>query len=96
MCQRCTAEYEQIMDRRFHAEPIACPECGPRLTFTEPASGRVCNDRQAVVAAADLLRAGKILALKGLGGYQLFVCADDNAAVERLRERKHRPTKPLR
>lgn len=84
MCRRCADEYSETKNRRFHAEPIACPECGPRL-----------DDAQIVAAAAETLRAGKIVAFKGLGGYQLLVRADDNAAVERLRRRKLRPAKPF-
>lgn len=82
MCECCGEEYANPRDRRFHAEPIACPECGPRLAST---LSRVCTT----------LRQGEIVALKGLGGYQLLVRADRDDAVQRLRERKHRPTKPF-
>lgn len=95
LCPACRAEFEDPGDRRFHAQPIACPLCGPqvRLLGTD-GSERVRGDA-ALSAAARALREGGILALKGIGGYQLMVRADDNAAVDRLRQRKHREGKPL-
>lgn len=94
MCASCAAEYRDVADRRFHAEPIACPRCGPRLSFRESTT-LASEDWLAIVATAEELRAGRIVALKGLGGYQFLVRADDDAAVARLRARKRRPTKPL-
>jgi hydrogenase maturation protein HypF len=94
MCGVCRAEYEDPADRRFHAEPIACPACGPRVALVEKGE-RVAEGDAAMVAAASLLASGAIVALKGLGGYQLAVAADDEAAVRRLRDRKRRPHKPL-
>ena len=95
LCPDCAAEYEAPADRRFHAQPVACPACGPRLVF----EGR---DREAppgatdpLEAAAAVVRSGRILALKGVGGYQLVVDARDGAAVARLRARKGRETKPF-
>ena len=82
LCSACRNEYEDPGDRRFHAEPIACPECGPRLTMP-------------LEEAAGLLREGRIVAVKGLGGYHLACDATDEAAVARLRARKHRDEKPL-
>jgi hydrogenase maturation protein HypF len=84
LCAQCRAEYQHPLDRRFHAQPIACAECGPRLL--EP---------QAIQRACEHLRQGRIVALKGIGGFQLLVRADDVAAIDRLRQRKHRPSKPL-
>jgi len=95
MCSACREEYEDPANRRFHAEPIACPDCGPRLTFFDPATPTLGAEWPALLAAAETLRAGKIVAMKGLGGYQLLVRADDNDAVQRLRQRKHRPAKPF-
>ncbi|HSD23081.1 MAG TPA: carbamoyltransferase HypF [Solirubrobacterales bacterium] len=89
MCERCRAEYEDPADRRFHAEPIACPDCGPQLRL-----GAARGD-EALAAAIALLRAGRIVAIKGLGGYHLACDADSEAAVTRLRARKHREEKPL-
>lgn len=95
MCERCRAEYDDPGDRRFHAQPNACPECGPQLALWDP-SGRVrATRRDALGAAAEAIRNGAIVAVKGLGGYHLMVDARDGAAVERLRERKHREEKPL-
>lgn len=94
MCTRCAAEYHDPGDRRFHAEPIACPRCGPRLSWQEPgAPGATGED--ALAAAVRLIGAGRIVALKGLGGYQLVCDATDAAAVRTLRARKGRPRKPF-
>ena len=82
MCKACRAEYENPADRRFHAQPVACPECGPRLS----------HPVAEVVAA---LRAGRIVALKALGGFQLLCDATDADVLARLRERKGREAKPF-
>ncbi|MHB8387149.1 carbamoyltransferase HypF [Metallibacterium sp.] len=94
MCPACMAEYADPADRRFHAEPIACPTCGPRLSWLD-SHGRLqdCTDAlQAVVAA---LRAGAIVAIKGLGGFHLACDARNADAVLRLRQRKQREVKPF-
>ncbi len=94
MCPRCQAEYEDPEDRRFHAEPTACPVCGPRVWLEE--EGRVtATDAGALEAAARLLRAGKIAAVKGLGGFHLAADARNEAAVATLRNRKGRVAKPF-
>ena len=93
MCEACRAEYEDISDRRYHAQPVACPECGPRVSF---AAGEVRREgAEAIAAAQEMLQAGRIVAVKGLGGFHLACDADNDAAVKRLRERKHREAKPL-
>lgn len=92
LCAVCQAEYADPADRRFHAQPIACPECGPRL-WLEADSEVIDGDP--VEAAALRLRAGKILAVKGIGGFHIACDATSEAAVAELRARKHRPTKPL-
>jgi hydrogenase maturation protein HypF len=94
LCRGCIAEYEDAGDRRFHAEPIACPSCGPRLKSSGLAVTAPADNWKAIVAAA-ALRLGQVVALKGLGGYQLLVRADDDEAILRLRTRKHRPSKPF-
>ena len=95
MCPACRAEYENPLDRRFHAQPVACPACGPRLLFTDAAGTPLAERDAALLAAAAALAAGRIVAMKGLGGFQLLVDARDDAAVARLRARKRRPSKPL-
>lgn len=96
LCEKCRQEYEDPADRRFHAEPIACPGCGPELAFRPAARSPVTSTGEAALAAAvEELRAGRIVALKGLGGYQLACDATAPTAVARLRERKHRWAKPL-
>ncbi len=95
MCAACQAEYDDPTDRRFHAEPIACPECGPTLALLNARGETTAPAGEALRLAAEALRSGGILALKGLGGYQLLVSATDDAAVRRLRERKGRESKPF-
>ena len=94
MCPECRAEYEDPMNRRFHAEPNACWVCGPAVVLRDGSGVEVpCGDP--IGRAADLLAEGKIIAVKGLGGFHLAVDASDDEAVRRLRERKHREEKPL-
>ncbi len=95
MCAACRAEYANPLDRRFHAQPNACPECGPQLALLDPAGVRLAHRHMAIVAAADRLRDGKVVALKGLGGFQLLADARDADAVTELRRRKGRPDKPF-
>ena len=94
MCPECQSEYEDPTDRRFHAEPNACPECGPQLWLTD-SNGNTVPAEDVITAAASALRAGKVLALKGLGGFQLACLATSEETVERLRLRKRRPHKPF-
>ncbi|MBI5064130.1 MAG: carbamoyltransferase HypF, partial [Desulfatitalea sp.] len=94
MCARCQAEYDDPADRRYHAQPNACADCGPRVSLLD-AGGRplACDDP--IAEAARLLKEGRIVAIKGLGGFHLAADALNDAAVERLRGRKHREEKPL-
>jgi hydrogenase maturation protein HypF len=95
MCERCRREYHDPLDRRFHAQPNACSDCGPQLELWNDA-GRVLAKREdALLRTSAALREGKIVAVKGIGGFHLMVLAGDEAAVARLRERKHREEKPL-
>ncbi len=93
LCPACDREYHDPADRRFHAQPNACPVCGPTVTFRDGNTGNMVRGADAIRAAVRLLRGGGILALKGLGGYQLACNALDEAAVVRLRERKRRSNK---
>lgn len=92
MCDACAAEYGDAASRRFHAQPNACPACGPRV-WLEPVFGD--RDAPPIVQAARALREGRVVALKGLGGFHLACDARSAAAVRRLRARKHRPAKPF-
>lgn len=94
LCQACAAEYHDPADRRFHAQPTACPACGPRYEL-HAESGPQLQGRPALEAAAALLRAGKILAVKGLGGYHLACDARQAETVRTLRRRKVREEKPF-
>ena len=102
MCPQCAAEYADPGDRRFHAQPIACPLCGPHAWLENPAGERLGADFIATLGALDALDAvaalierGEIVAIKGLGGFQLACDATDVAAVARLRRRKRRERKPF-
>ena len=94
LCPACRHEYEDPLDRRFHAQPNACPLCGPRLELTDNKGTRVdCND--IIQKTAGFLREGKIVAIKGLGGFLLACNAENAASVAMLRRRKGRPSKPF-
>ncbi|HET6530348.1 MAG TPA: carbamoyltransferase HypF [Actinoplanes sp.] len=94
MCPACRTEYENPADRRFHAQPIACPDCGPRLDL-RTSDGATAHGEDALRAARELLAAGKIVAVKGLGGYHLACDARHAGAVAELRRRKRRGGKPF-
>jgi len=89
MCSACESEYRDPTDRRFHAEPIACPRCGPSLSLDEQPAP------DGIAAVAGLLTQGKVIAIKGLGGYHLACDARNPQAVEALRTRKGRGQKPF-
>ena len=95
MCPACAAEYGDPRDRRFHAQPNACPACGPQLWLEDREGGRVDGVQLTLSRAAEALRSGRVLAVKGLGGFHLMVDARDEGAVVRLRHRKARYAKPL-
>jgi hydrogenase maturation protein HypF len=95
MCASCRTEYEDPGDRRFHAQPNACPVCGPTLRLLGSAGGERVPAGDPLEAAATALRAGAIVAIKGIGGYHLACLAGDERAVSALRERKHREDKPF-
>jgi hydrogenase maturation protein HypF len=94
MCPACQTEYDDPGDRRFHAQPNACPQCGPRV-WLQDENGPVRGHTDPLETAAGLLAVGRILAIKGLGGFHLAVRADSDKAVQRLRRCKNREAKPL-
>jgi hydrogenase maturation protein HypF len=95
LCRDCRTEYEDQTDRRFHAEPISCPACGPRLQLWDVEGQEVARDQEALRQACEIIRTGKVLAVKGVGGFQLWVDACSESAVQWLRLRKARPDKPF-
>jgi hydrogenase maturation protein HypF len=94
MCDACRAEYENPLDRRFHAQPNACPVCGPWLELWV-GDAPVAERGEALRRTRELLRGGRIVAIKGLGGFHLACDAEDDDAVRTLRERKRRSDKPF-
>jgi len=94
MCPQCQAEYDNPLDRRFHAQPNACPKCGPQVELVDN-QGNLVTDSNPIAAASQLLKEGKIVAIKGLGGFLLACDATDDTVVKTLRRRKKRPSKPL-
>ncbi|MBU8848548.1 MAG: carbamoyltransferase HypF [Desulfobacterales bacterium] len=96
MCADCQGEYDDPLNRRFHAQPNACPECGPQVFLTDNKGKRIDSDsNNAVTLAAQYLSRGKIIAVKGLGGFHLACDASSQDAVQSLRLRKVRPHKPF-
>lgn len=95
MCEACALEYRDPADRRFHAQPIACPRCGPRLRLLTPQGEILSRDDEALEHAVRCVDDGRVVALRGLGGFQLLADATNDAAVTTLRIRKHRPSKPF-
>ncbi|MDO5444756.1 MAG: carbamoyltransferase HypF [Eubacteriales bacterium] len=96
MCDSCDSEYHDITDRRYHAQPDCCPDCGPEVFFKSDAGTQaVFSGEDAVRAAGDYLRSGKIVAVKGLGGFHLACRCDEPEIIRELRRRKHRDEKPF-
>ena len=94
-CPECQREYNDPSDRRYHAETMACPTCGPQVEFWNHHGHQLAQGEEALQAASHMLKQGDILAVKSLGGFQLWVSAESSEAVQQLRHRKHRPTKPF-
>ncbi|MEA3434292.1 MAG: carbamoyltransferase HypF [Campylobacterota bacterium] len=95
MCNACHDEYTDPFDRRFHAQPISCPDCGPTLRLVDIDNDIVGEGENAVSLVVDAIRKGRIIAVKGLGGFHLICDATNAKAVEALRKRKQRPIKPF-
>ena len=95
LCHDCLREYLNPLDRRFHAQPIACHSCGPQVSLLTYSGEKIAARDAAVMQAVELLKAGEILAIKGIGGYHLAVDACNHDAVQRLRQRKKRDEKPF-
>lgn len=95
LCGACAHEYADPSDRRFHAQPIACPACGPRVCLVSPSGARIADGARAFEEATRALLRGDVLALKGLGGFQLLVDATNREAVTNLRQRKRREEQPF-
>lgn len=95
MCPRCAAAYENPLDRRYHAQPVSCPECGPHLCWRSGCGDALAEREDALQMAARALQAGKLIAVKGMGGYHLICDARNEQSVARLRTLKRRERKPL-
>jgi len=94
MCPQCQAEYDNPLDRRFHAQPNACPRCGPQVELVDK-KGNLVTDSNPITAASKILKEGKIVAIKGLGGFLLACDATNDNVVKVLRQRKKRSSKPF-
>ncbi len=94
-CEICLIEYSSAENRRFHSQTIACPVCGPQLNFLDKSGNKIVQGEKALTEAIDCLKQGKIIAIKGVGGFQLIVDASNSNAVKQLRLRKQRPEKPF-
>ena len=95
LCENCQNEYDNPADRRFHTEPVCCPACGPKLWAVDVSGEQRGDGEEALVAARQVLQEGGIVAIKGLGGFQLACDASSSFACETLRKRKNRPRKPF-
>lgn len=95
LCEACETEYTDPSNRRYHAEPVACPVCGPSLSYSQPGHELLSGNEVALKTALAALNAGKVLAVKGIGGYHLVCDARSDKAVSQLRQTKPRPDKPL-
>ncbi|MGK7930611.1 MAG: carbamoyltransferase HypF [Microcystaceae cyanobacterium] len=95
LCESCKKEYHNPLDRRFHAQPNACPVCGPHLELWDREGNVLATHEDALNLTVEAIKMGKILAIKGLGGFHLMVDANNEMVVKLLRQRKHRPDKPF-
>ena len=95
MCDACKEEYTNPLNRRYHAQPISCPKCGPTLSLRSIQGELLGVNEEAIQKLAELINTGHIVAMKGMGGFHLMCDATNDIVIERLRERKHRPSKPF-
>ena len=95
MCEECEKEYKNPLNRRYHAQPISCPQCGPTLTLRSMKGDILAHNHDAVKRLATLILEGHIVAMKGMGGFHLMCDATQDAVVQQLRAKKHRPSKPF-
>jgi hydrogenase maturation protein HypF len=95
LCDACKLEYTDPSDRRYHAEPVACAKCGPELVYSEIGKNPCQGNKAALNASLTALRDGKVLAIKGIGGYHLVCDARNDTAIKHIRKTKPRPHKPL-
>lgn len=95
VCSECQLDYSSPENRRFHSQTIACPNCGPQLSLLDNDGNSLFQYEQALSKAIEFLKQGKIIATKGVGGFQLVTDATNSQAVEELRLRKQRPAKPF-
>lgn len=95
MCPECESEYKNPLNRRFHAQPIACPVCGPHIELWDNSGNLLYAKHDAILQTIELIKSGKIIAIKGIGGFHLVVDSTNDEAVKSLRKKKHREEKPF-
>lgn len=95
MCNDCKDEYENPLNRRYHAQPVSCAKCGPKIALYDNQNNELEKDYEAIKKLASKIKEGHIVALKGMGGFHIVCDARNDSAVQKLRERKNRPTKPF-
>ena len=95
MCEECQKEYKDPMNRRYHAQPVSCEKCGPKIALYNNKNIEQSINVEAIIDLAYAIKNGKIVAIKGLGGFHLVCDATNDESVKLLREKKHRPTKPF-
>ena len=95
MCEECQKEYDNPLDRRYHAQPISCEKCGPTLSLKDMNGNLISTNLNAIKDLADFIKNGHIVAMKGMGGFHLICDASNDKTIQKLREKKNRPSKPF-